>query len=42
MNFADLGISDKLITFPDGKQVVEYFDKLLNDIESLAENSEVS
>ena len=29
MNFQDIGLQDKLVLFSDGKEVVQYFDKIL-------------
>ena len=34
MAFGDLGISSKLTMFSDGKNVVEYFNELLNGIDN--------
>ena len=34
MNFQDMGIPEKLKLFSDGKAVADYFESLLNDIES--------
>ena len=38
MNFGELGISEKLIMFSDGKNVAEYFDGIL-DAPEIAERS---
>ena len=34
MNFQDMGIPEKLKLFSDGKSVADYFESLLDDIES--------
>ena len=31
LNFADIGITDRLIQFSNGQEVVDYFDSLLED-----------
>ena len=33
MNFKDIGIEDKLVVFSGGKEVTDYFDSMLSDLE---------
>ena len=34
MNFRDIGVHDKLVMFSNGKEVADYFETMLSDIES--------
>ena len=33
MNLQDIGVAERLVMFANGQEVVDYFDKLLNDID---------
>ena len=32
LNFADMDLADRLLVFPNGQEVVDYFDSLLESI----------
>ena len=41
MNFSDINITDKLVMFSNGQDVVDYFDSLLKDLDlSLTQGEE--
>ena len=40
LSFADIGITDRLVMFSNGQEVVDFFDKLLQDIKNAGNESE--
>ena len=40
MSFTDIGMSDQLLSYSNGKEVIDYFKSLLDDLESLGFDKE--